>query len=143
VRVAVVGSTMAAAALGLIAFGQHRWGVGVSLTTAFTAFVFFQVVNALGVRDEHRSVFSRATLRNPALWCALAVVVLLQVGVVVIAPVRRVFDTHVLGAEQWLAILLATVGFFVVQQAVVVLGRARRPGVPDDRQGRPAISLPG
>jgi Ca2+-transporting ATPase len=143
VRVAVVGSTMAAAALGLIAFGQHRWGVGVSLTTAFTAFVFFQVVNALGVRDEDRSVFTRATLRNPALWAALAVVLLLQLGVVLIAPVRRVFDTHVLGAEQWVAIVVATIGFFVVQQAVVVLGRARRSGVPDDRQGRPVISLPG
>ena len=99
VRVAVVGGTMAAAALGLIAFGQHRWGVGESLTTAFTAFVFFQVVNALGVRDEHRSVFTRATFRNPALWFALAVVVLLQVGVVVIAPLRRVFDTHALGGR--------------------------------------------
>lgn len=127
-RVAVVGGTMAAGALGLLAFGQHRWGVGVSLTSAFTAFVFFQVVNALGVRDEHGSVFTWATLRNPALWIALAVVVLLQVGVVVVAPMRRVFDTYWLGSEQWVAILISTAAFFVVQQAVVVLGRARGVG---------------
>ena len=124
-RVAVVGGTMAAGALGLLAYGQHRWGIALSLTSAFTAFVLFQVVNALGVRDEHRSVFTRATLTNPPLWIALAVVVLLQLGVVAIAPVRRVFDTHWLGAEQWVAILVTTAAFFVVQQAVVVLGRAR------------------
>lgn len=126
-RVAVVGSTMAIGALGLLAYGRHRWGDPVALTAAFTAFVLFQVVNALGVRDEHRSVFNRATLRNGALWLALTGVVLLQLGVVMVAPVRRVFDTRRLGAEPWLAVIVVTVAFFIVQQALVVLAGRRRP----------------
>ena len=90
-------------------------------TCGFTAFVLFQVANALGVRDEYRSLFSRRTLTNSALWGALGLVIVLQVLVVELPFAQRLFDTTSLSSVQWGVVVLTALGFLLVQQLLVVL----------------------
>jgi Ca2+-transporting ATPase len=126
-RVAVVGGVMAAGTLGFFTLAQREWGTSVALTGAFSTFVLFQVVNALGVRDEHRSMFSRRSLTNPALWSALGLVVVLQVLVVEVPFAQDLFTTTSLSGVQWAAVVAAALLFLVVQQGfVVVVGRLER-----------------
>ncbi len=121
VRVVVVGVVMAVGALGLLSYAQRQWGTEVALTCGFTAFVLFQVANALGVRDEYRTVFSRRALTNSALWGALGLVVALQVLVVELPFAQRLFATTSLSSGQWGAVVLTAGGFLLVQQLLVVL----------------------
>ncbi|MEZ5321907.1 MAG: HAD-IC family P-type ATPase [Microthrixaceae bacterium] len=94
------GSVMAAISLGLLAWARPRYGTGVATTMAFCAFVFCQVVNALNVRVR-RTLFSAETLRNRVLWVALGAVAVLQVLVVEVPPLRRLFETSDLTLGQW------------------------------------------
>ena len=50
-------------------------------TLGFTTFVLFQVFNLLNVRGRGTTVFARRTATNRALWIAIGVVLVLQVGV--------------------------------------------------------------
>jgi Ca2+-transporting ATPase len=71
-------------------------------TMAFATFVFFQVLNLLGVRHETRTVFSRETLHNtPALVATAAVVALLVLAVQVDA-LHGFLTTADLTGTQWL-----------------------------------------
>jgi Ca2+-transporting ATPase len=71
-------------------------------TMAFTTFVLFQFFNILNSRSDHASVFTRRTLTNRWLWVALVAVLLLQVAVVHLGPLQRLFDTTSLTVTQWL-----------------------------------------
>ena len=53
-------------------------------TMAFNTFVLFQFFNILNARSDRNSVFRRHTFTNPQLWIALAAVILLQVGLILL-----------------------------------------------------------
>ncbi len=71
-------------------------------TMAFTTFVLFQFFNILNSRSDSASVFGQRTLTNRWLWAALGAVLALQVAVVHVGPLQRLFDTTSLSATQWL-----------------------------------------
>ncbi|MCU1457893.1 MAG: calcium-translocating P-type ATPase, PMCA-type [Actinomycetia bacterium] len=100
--VTVTGVVMAAGTLAVLVFAQHHYGTDRALTLAFTTFVLFQVVNALSVRDEFRTVFSTATLQNPQLLAALSGVVILQLFAVYVPVGQRIFSTEAMAASDWL-----------------------------------------
>ena len=100
--VTVTGVVMAAGTLAVLVFAQHQYGTDRALTLAFTTFVLFQVVNALSVRDEYRTVSTRATLQNPQLLAALGGVIILQLLVIYLPVGQRIFSTEALSASDWL-----------------------------------------
>jgi Ca2+-transporting ATPase len=100
-RLAATGTVMAVGTLAVLAFGIDTGSEDHALALAFTTFVLFQVFNALCARSETDSVFSRATLRNPKLWAALGVVVVLQVVAVHVGAVQGVFDTTEFTPWDW------------------------------------------
>ena len=103
-----VGFSSAVMALGTL--GVLVWAPGDAIagtvtiagTMAFNTFVLFQFFNILNVRSDRESVFHRDTLSNRVLWLALAVVLLLQVGVTHFGPMQQLFDTTSISAAQWL-----------------------------------------
>jgi Ca2+-transporting ATPase len=99
--VLVTGLLMTAATLGVFAIVREASGEARGLTAAFTTFVLLQVANALNVRDEHRSLFHRTTLRNRQLWISLAGVIVLQALVVHLSIGQRVFSTTGLHPTEW------------------------------------------
>lgn len=97
-------------------------------TMAFTAFVLYQLVNALLVRSGDLSVFNRFTFTNSTFWMALGGVVVAQVVVVQVPFFQEVFGTTPLTAAQWGWCLLATLPLLVVGEirSAVARSRARR-----------------
>ena len=97
-----------------------------ALTMAFTAFVFFQLVNAFCVRVGDATVFSRHTLSNrPLLW-ALAAVVAMQVVIVHVPFFERVFDTVPLTLSQWGLVVAVPMSLLVVEELRKAVIRFRR-----------------
>ena len=97
-----------------------------ALTMAFSAFVFFQLVNSFCVRSGDETVFSRHSLSNrPLLW-ALAGVTAMQVAIVQIGFFERIFDTVALTASQWGLVIAVPMSLLVVEEIRKVIVRARR-----------------
>jgi Ca2+-transporting ATPase len=125
-EVAVQGLVMAAATLGVLAWADHRYGTERALTLAFTTFVLMQVVNALNVRDEQRSLFTRATLTNRSLYIALAGVVILQVLAVQLQVGQNVFGTTTLTFSDWAIATGLALTLALIEETTKAV-RRRRP----------------
>ncbi|MFM8311200.1 MAG: cation transporting ATPase C-terminal domain-containing protein, partial [Ilumatobacteraceae bacterium] len=96
-------------------------------TVAFTTFVLFQFFNILNARHDTRSVFHRDTLGNRWLWVSLAAVLLLQVAVVYVGFLQRLFDTAAIEAQHWLlAIAVASTVVWVEEVRKLVARRRMR-----------------
>ncbi len=132
--VAATGIAMAVITLGLLTWSDHRYGTERALTLAFTTFVLMQVVNALNVRHETQSIFTRHTLRNRSLHLALGGVLLLQFLAVQMPFGQEVFGTTALTASDWcIAIGLAVVFGALEEVAKAVRRRSRRHAPASDR----------
>jgi Ca2+-transporting ATPase len=110
---------MACGTLVVLAWAPGEAAAGaasVAGTMAFNTFVLFQFFNILNARSDHRTVFSRDTLRNKALWWSLAVVLVLQVGVTYVGPLQRLFDTTSISAAQWLVCVLVAATVVLVEE---------------------------
>ena len=101
-----------------------------ALTMAFSSFVFFQLVNSFCVRSGDETVFSRYSLSNKPLLYALAGVVLMQVLVVQVGFLQRIFETVPLTLEQWGWVVVTPVSLLLVDEIRKVVVRARRGTVP-------------
>jgi Ca2+-transporting ATPase len=120
----LIGATMAAGTLGLLSYATGWLEGGQATTLAFTTFVFFQVANALNVRDERRSLFARDTFRNRRLWGALAAVAVLQVVAVEVSPLQGIFDTTGLPASAWAVAVAVALLVVVVEESRKAIVRA-------------------
>ena len=100
-------------------------------TLAFTTFVLFQLVNLLNVRSRERTVFSRRTLTNRALWIALVGVLVLQIAVVHLPLLQGFFDTTPLTAAQWGVAVAVASSLLWVEEVRKAISRRRHAGTPD------------
>ena len=106
-RIAVEG--MMIGMLALLAFGighvyfDREQGYAIGRTMAFAVLSLSQLVHAFNMRTEH-SLFSVPLLGNPFLVGAFLAGVLLQAGVIMLAPLAAVFKVCPLSAEQWLIV---------------------------------------
>ncbi len=97
-----------------------------ALTMAFTAFVFFQLVNSFCVRVGDESVFTRHSLSNTPLLWALVGVVVMQVVIVQVAFFERVFETVPLTWSQWGIVVAMPFSLLVVEELRKLVVRSRR-----------------
>jgi Ca2+-transporting ATPase len=97
-----------------------------ALTMAFTAFVFFQLVNSFCVRAGDETIFSRHSLSNRSLLWALAGVVLMQILIVQVSFFEKIFETVPLSLSQWGWVVLVPLSLLVVEELRKLLVRARR-----------------
>lgn len=112
-------------------------------TATFSVFVLFQLVNSLCVRSGTGSVFNRYTLSNPALWWALGGVLVMQVAIVVIGPVSRLFGTTPLSVSQWLAVATVPLSLLVVEETrKLFLRRRTLSGDTRSREPEPTRAVP-
>jgi Ca2+-transporting ATPase len=119
------GVIMAVITLGLLVAVRDAATTEQALTLAFTSFVFMQVVNALNVRHEQRSIFSRSTFSNRSLLVALAGVVVLQVAAVQLPVGQDVFGTTSLTAVEWAVAIAATLVFAATEEVAKGVRRRR------------------
>jgi len=130
-----VGALIGALSLTALAIG-YRSGAENWQTMVFTTLVFCQVVHAVVVRSETRSVFTLGLLSNRPMLAALGLTLAAQMLVVYWEPLQRVFGTAGLSAAQLgICAALALVVFVAVEieKAVRRFRMARaaaQPAVP-------------
>lgn len=134
-HVAWVGLLMGAVTLGTQAWTVHT-GSAHWQSMTFTVLAFLQLGHLLAIRSEHDPFFI-GFLRNPALLGAVALTVLLQLAVLYVPMLNRVFSTVPLSAaELGACALLSTAGFLAVEAEKLLVRRGilRR----EDARGTPA-----
>src|SRR5690606_31152629 len=124
-RIGVSGVVIAGGTLGLYVLSRDAFGSGEARTMAFSTFVLYQLVNSFCVRSGDRSVFNRYSLSNRPLLFALFVVAALQVLIVHVPFLQRVFDTAPLSLAQWGWVLLVPMSLLLVEEVRKLVARAR------------------
>jgi len=75
-------------------------------TMVFTTLALQQLAHSLAVRSERRSFFHLSVRSNPWLYISVAVTLAVQVAVVYLGPLQRIFHTRSLSALQLATVLL-------------------------------------
>ncbi|MEM4247684.1 MAG: calcium-transporting P-type ATPase, PMR1-type [Candidatus Nanoarchaeia archaeon] len=110
--IALVGSVMAAGVLWLF---WHALQSGASMdkarAIAFTAFVVFEMFNVFNTRSD-RDSFVKGLFSNTWLLLAVASSIVLQMAVLYIPSISRLFSTAALGFQDWVWII--GIGFTII-----------------------------
>jgi Ca2+-transporting ATPase len=126
VRLGVASVIMAGLALGIVAWGEHRYDLAVATTMGLTTLSLMHVVAALEAREPAESVFSRYTLANRRFVQLIGAALVLTLLVTELRILQRIFDTVPLTSSQWGICLLGP---------VVYLGLAELGKLVDRRAG--------
>ncbi len=117
-----LGVIAAVSCLTMFWLADGAYGEATALGMVFTTFVLFQVFNVLNARAEDHTVFRRETFTNRALWISLGGVVLLQVLVMQVGFLGRVFDTTPLTLVQWITcVAVASLGLWLEELRKLVM----------------------
>ncbi|MEK4404077.1 cation-translocating P-type ATPase [Sporosarcina sp. FSL K6-6792] len=73
-------------------------------TMAFIALSFSQLVHSLNFRSMDKSVFTAGIFKNKFLIYSILLGIILQVVIVSVGPIAKVFSVHSLGPMEWLVI---------------------------------------
>ena len=84
-------------------------GAATANTMAFATLTLSQLFHAYNVRSEDKSLFSIGVGSNPAMNRAFLIGLAMQVAVLTLPPLQRVFSVVPLGAVQWLVVLVLAV----------------------------------
>jgi Ca2+-transporting ATPase len=119
-----VGVLMAAIAVAtqglLLGGGERAWQ-----TMVFTVLCLSQLGHALAIRSERRSLFSQGLLTNVPLLGAVVLTAALQIAIVYLPGLQRVFRTQSLSAGQFGAALGLSAVVFLAVEAEKWWARAR------------------
>lgn len=121
-RVVVMSVPMVVGTLILFG-GAFQNNLEHALTLSLTALAVFQWMNVFNCRSERRSVFS---LKNPAnryLGISLGAAVLLQLAVVYLPFLQRVFHTVPLSISEWLIIIAISFSIVFVEEIRKIFAR--------------------
>jgi P-type Ca2+ transporter type 2C len=96
-----------------------------AMTMAFTAFVFAQLVNVFNARSETVTVFAKYTFSNWKLWASVVLVLVMQILLTVVEPLRRLFETESLSVSQWGICLIPPAALLVAVELWKIFVRRR------------------
>jgi P-type Ca2+ transporter type 2C len=117
--------------LGLITLSVYYYGLsnyseGVAVTMAFATLGLVQLAHSLNVRSNRKSLFSLGLFTNLYLIGAIAFSALLQVIVILVPFLNRIFRVSALNSEQWLIVIIASLSIIPMVEIVKVLQRSVR-----------------
>ena len=102
-------------------------GEGIWQTMVFTTLSLSQMGNALAVRSDRESLFKLGLLSNKPLLGAVLLTLLLQMAVIYLPFLQRIFDTTPLGwRELSISLALSTVVFVAVEMSKWIKRRRER-----------------
>ena len=137
------GAVTAVGVLAVYAYALANYDSGiengqmpkVAMTMAFTAFVYSQLVNVYNARSETASVFSKYTFTNWKLGASVLFVIVMQILITIIEPLRNLFDTSQLTLAQWGLCVLPPLVLLVAVEVWKFTGRSRNSGVKRSTPG--------
>jgi Ca2+-transporting ATPase len=127
IHVLWVGLFMAALALGAQAWfvdagaEQARWQ-----TITFTMLCFVQLGHVLAVRSERESLFTQGLMSNRPLLGAVAIAIALQLAIIYVPALNRLFKTQPLSAAELALTVAGAASVFAVVETEKWIRRLRR-----------------
>ena len=123
----VGGLTLAAYCLGFLRLAQPGMEGAVANTMAFATLTMCQLFHAFNVRSEDRSLLAQGPLSNPAMNRAFLAGMAMELSVLLLPPLQRVFSVIPMDGRQWFWVLALAMAPIPVCE----LGKALRRGKPD------------
>jgi Ca2+-transporting ATPase len=122
---------MAALALGVVAWGEHRYDLAVATTMGLTTLSLMHIVAALEAREPTGSIFTRYTIENRRFVQLIGLALAFTFLVTALSPLQRIFDTVSLTSSQWGICLLGPIVFVALAELGKLVDRraARQRGV--------------
>ncbi len=117
---------MAIGTLGIFLWANAEQDITYARTVAFTTLAMFQVFNSLNCRSLTKSVFQLGLLSNRYLIGAIAISVLLQVGVTLVSFMQTALETVPLSPQVWGLIVLISSSVFIADELRKLVQRKRR-----------------
>jgi Ca2+-transporting ATPase len=136
IRLGVASVVMAGLALGVVAWGEHRYDLVVATTMGLTTLSLMHIVAALEAREPTGSIFTHYTIANHRFVKLVGAAAVLTFLVTALSPLQRIFDTVSLTSSQWGICLLGPIGFLAFAELGKLLDR-RRSG-----EAQPAALVP-
>ena len=115
--------TLAAYFMGEYVLSDPGLASATANTMAFATLTFCQLFHAFDVRSETESLLRIGILSNPAMNRAFLAGVLMQLAVLCVPPLQRVFRTVPMGAAEWLTVLALALTPLAVCELVKLLRR--------------------
>jgi P-type Ca2+ transporter type 2C len=131
IRLGFLALVMAGLALGIVAWGEHRYDLAVATTMGLTTLSLMHIVAALETREPTGTIFKRYTIENLRFVQLIGAAFVLAFLVSSLAPLQRIFDTVELTASQWGICLLGPIAYLAVAELVKLLDRRGHPGESD------------
>jgi Ca2+-transporting ATPase len=110
-RLGVASVVMAGLALGIVAWGDHRYPLAVATTMGLTTLSLMHIVGAMEAREPTASIFTRYTISNRRFVQLIGAALVLTFLVTALGPLQRIFDTVALTSAQWGICLLGPIVF--------------------------------
>ena len=116
VRLTLVSALMAGLAVGIVAWGEHRYDLAVATTMGLTTLSLMHIAAALEAREPTGTIFGRYTISNRRFLQLLGGALVLTLLVTSLAPLQRIFDTVSLTPEQWAICFVGPAGFLAISE---------------------------
>jgi P-type Ca2+ transporter type 2C len=123
IRLGVASVVMAAVALGIVAWGEHRYDLVVATTMGLTTLSLMHIVAALESREPTASIFSRYTIANRRFVQLIGLALVLTFLVTALSALNRIFDTVPLTSSQWGICLLGPLVYLAYSELSKFLDR--------------------
>lgn len=114
--IVVEGMLFGALSLFAFIFGTARYSIEVGRTMAFCTLSFIELFHAFNVRTNY-SIFKISPFENINLFFGNIICALLQLSVVVIPALTKIFNTVILSSLQWKIVLLLCIPPLLVSEA--------------------------
>jgi Ca2+-transporting ATPase len=135
--IGLYGAVMSACVLAamVVAIQVLRFDAERAVTVSFLTLAFAQLWHVFNMRDEARRPLRNEVTRNPWVWAAIALCVVLILGAVYLPGVSDVLSLTNPGAAGWLVVL-------VMSALPLVLAPLMSITPPSERYGHPQSSEP-
>jgi Ca2+-transporting ATPase len=134
IRLGTAAFVMAALALGIVAWGEHRYDLIVATTMGLTTLSLMHIVAALEAREPTGSIFTRYTISNRRFVQLIGAALVLTFLVTALSPLQRIFDTVALTSSQWGICLLGPIVYLAFVELAKLFDRRAE-------QRHPAVAL--
>ena len=112
-KILVEGLMIGTLTLFIFSMANRLYGIEVARTMTFVGLGLIEMVHSFNIRSEE-SIFKIGLLKNKYLWGAFLLGFIMQVGVVFIPSVAKIFSLVSLNATQWLYVAIISIAPIII-----------------------------